>query len=693
MEPGDAWYYDRIAVQEEPAAEEAEAEASWLDAWRPSVQRRNRRIRELRERLRDLPRPRFELQGDRSNKFALFRCLRPAERYVLEWRTEESVPVDALYLLPTRIPQADGTVRQFGFPRSWRVEVSASGDFASDGRIVKEVTGGGGRDDFGDRGEVASGTDGLFPVPVAFPPDVGAVRAWRLVVEEPFSPFDIGYVALSEIFVISPDDRNVARRGELSWSDELLPDRTMSPGFLTDGQTPLGLPLVREATERLGYHSEITELAEGKEEWVELAWERTRELAAIRLIPAQQRVLPHTETFGFPRGHRTEAWRDGEKVVTRRDRYAVDPGQNLVVIRLGENGERVDRVRWTARELWQRRESGLLALAEIEAIDVEGENVAPEARVSVRSTIERPEVWSREALTDGLASEGRLLEAGAWLRGLVEARGVRREMRRLGEERRAVVARTERALLGVLVVLPVGVAGALGWLWWRDRRRLRRETEEYAARLAADLHDDLGGNLGSIVLLADEVRSDRQGEVAEGEGRSSPELDRVVELARESRRRLREVLRVGQREEPAIADAGALAERLEGMTRDFLGDLDHGVEVEATARELLDDLSDRQRLDLWFFCKEALHNLRSHGSPGSVDLRLFADAERLVVTVVDDAGEPAGRNGKPLSRSLRRRARQLRAKLVYAREEGRNRLELRLAAPARTTSDSSSATS
>lgn len=646
---GDTWYYERIASQDRPPLPGEVVPDSWQDSWNPLVRRFRREIGIRLEMERELPRLRFELQGDRSNKFALFRCLEAEGEgaYFITWTQEEAAPVDDVFLLPTRIPQADGTIRTLGFPERSRLELSASGRFENDARSFPVAA--------AEEGETAG-----FPVRVRV--DGGDVRAWRWVVEAPFAPYGIGYLAVSEIFVLS-GETNIAPRGRLDWSPAFLPDRSMAPDFLQDEKTPLGLPVIREKTEVLGYHSEIKEQTGRDEEWIELSWAVPQEVESIRLIPTQQRVLPHTETFGFPLAHRTDFFREGEKLGSRAVRYAIDPGQNVVTV-AGFPGQKIDRVRWTATELWQRRNSRFLSLAEIEVRGVQGRNLASDAVLKVSSRGVENAIWNPEALTDGLASEGRLIAAGEWLRGLDEAMMLRKERLAFSTSRERAIRGTNRVLLAVGMIGMAALAFAAALSAWRVRRRAQGESLEFRRQLAADLHDDLGGNLGSIVLLAGQA----QGDFREGSAASS-DLDRIVALARESRHQLRTILEVSDEERIDLLDVDTFVSRLRLTVRDFFGE-DHGYfTIPDDDGRTIRSLSGKQRADLLLFCKEALHNLTQHGDATRVLVQLESAGGGVLFKMEDDSTVPPARDGLLVSKSLRRRAQRLAKKVSVARLE------------------------
>ncbi|MEM9018657.1 MAG: histidine kinase, partial [Verrucomicrobiota bacterium] len=348
----------------------------------------------------------------------------------------------------------------------------------------------------------------------------------------------------------------------------------------------------------------------------------------------------------------------------RRARHAVDPGQNPVTIRFGDELTGVTEIRWVATELWQRRQSGLLALAEIEAIRKDGENEAPNALVAAHSSIERPPLWQIAALTDRQASEGKLLATGEWLRGLEEARKIRERKAELLLLRELIMSRARWVAALLISAAFVFSLSLIGFLWLRDRRRLKEDSEEFRKRLAADLHDDLGGNLGSIVLLADQAS---EGGVDESRG----DLNRVVELARESRMKLKSILRRASPDAIGIPNAEVFEERLDLLQRDFFSDVGVDLEVSGAAKKLIDSLTDRNRSEALLFCKELYHNLRQHGSVRHVMTRLLEKNGQLAIEVEDDGKPSADEKGESLSRSLRRRVRHLRGDMQVRNQEGR----------------------
>lgn len=220
---------------------------------------------------------------------------------------------------------------------------------------------------------------------------------------------------------------------------------------------------------------------------------------------------------------------------------------------------------------------------------------------------------------------------------------------------RVMAANEAGAPTGVEVTLPLFVAQpwwARLWFWCvvtvalillstgivRDsaRRRLQRATERLArehllaeerARIARDIHDDLGANLAEIAMLSalacENVR----------DSALVKQLNEIFERSEGAVRRLGEIVW-------AINPANDTLDHFTSYLNSFVQD--HLALARIRCRLDIPEVLPThvfpsiKRHNLFLAVKEALHNAVRHGSPREVVLRLAVQAGVLTVAVEDD---------------------------------------------------------
>jgi signal transduction histidine kinase/ligand-binding sensor domain-containing protein len=208
---------------------------------------------------------------------------------------------------------------------------------------------------------------------------------------------------------------------------------------------------------------------------------------------------------------------------------------------------------------------------------------------------------------------------------------------------------TERSIVRVLAACGlVGTAVGLAFVVSRARMRrrllmleMKQATERERRRIAHDLHDDLGGSLTEISLLAGSVplHAPEQGVLAEVRQKADGLVNALDEI----------VWAVNPRHD----SAASLAEYLAGHARDFLRAADIRLRVELPRELPAIALTPEQRHGLFLAAKEALNNAVRHGRPKEVHLRLAVESGVLKIAVVDDgcgfdpARLPSSGNGLP----------------------------------------------
>jgi hypothetical protein len=161
----------------------------------------------------------------------------------------------------------------------------------------------------------------------------------------------------------------------------------------------------KPSTERrpeYGYHSAI-EAKKDAPKWVRVDLGATYELEKIVLFPCSDDFAGIGDGFGFPLRFKVEISNDLETVKTVLDNSSEDfknPGVKPQSISL--NKEKARYIRVTATKLAPRSNDYIFALAELEAYDSTGKNVARGAAVTALDSIEAPVRWAKQNLVDGI---------------------------------------------------------------------------------------------------------------------------------------------------------------------------------------------------------------------------------------------------------------------------------------------------
>lgn len=154
-----------------------------------------------------------------------------------------------------------------------------------------------------------------------------------------------------------------------------------------------------------GYHSQLASRQEAVK-WVQIDLGKSVELAKIVLWPCHDDFNNIGAGFGFPVRYKVELsddfeFRSGVKVVVESATDVKNPGIAGQTIRVTAGKGRYLRV--TATKLAPRQNDYNFALAEVEAFDAAGKNLAAGATVTALDSIEAPVRWRKSNLTDGYA--------------------------------------------------------------------------------------------------------------------------------------------------------------------------------------------------------------------------------------------------------------------------------------------------
>jgi signal transduction histidine kinase len=208
----------------------------------------------------------------------------------------------------------------------------------------------------------------------------------------------------------------------------------------------------------------------------------------------------------------------------------------------------------------------------------------------------------------------------------------------------------------------------------KHQRRLRlleqeRTLEHERARIAQDLHDDLGSSLTRISLLSDLARADK-----ENPGQVEAHAQKISHSAGQTVRALEEIvwaLRPGSDSLQSLVEyiAHFANELFEGDTTRCRLDLPHDLPPQSLPPEM--------RHNIFLIVKEALTNALKHAQAREVQVQAKVSRRTLEITVQDDGQgfesralpqQPGKRHGLG---NMRRRAEDMGGTLTVESAPGR----------------------
>jgi mono/diheme cytochrome c family protein len=153
-----------------------------------------------------------------------------------------------------------------------------------------------------------------------------------------------------------------------------------------------------------GYHSGIMSGSDAVK-WVQVDLKAAAALDAVVLHPCHDDFNNIGDGFGFPQRFKVELSDDPEfkkGVAVVADHTAADmPNPGLEAQHFSVHGVTARYIRVTATKLALRQNDYIFALAELEALDGSGKNLAARAEVTALDSIEAPPRWRKSNLVDG----------------------------------------------------------------------------------------------------------------------------------------------------------------------------------------------------------------------------------------------------------------------------------------------------
>jgi len=486
----------------------------------------------------------------------------------------------------------------------------------------------------------------------------------------------------AEICIFSGSD-NVAPRAASEASTSRQGYHVLAREFLTDGQTPLGLP---ELSSDSKTHNFIKKLAWGSQPQprsyiLTCTYPQEILIDAVRIDPAIQ----HSYGQSFPLRFIIDLL-DAQGDVIRSDNTYKEfplrmPGLNPHFSYFPETT--AQSVRLTVLEASQPVPKAMMAIAlsEIAPLHkgvayihpavIEEQYGGETLRLAQDDTKESETSQMLVSASDGLTHAGQVLPLREWIEGLGHRQQLMEEQIILQDIQEESLTKVAKSIInGSLALLVISIGGAIYFIA-RNRIRSRRELRTTRVQIASDLHDDVGSNLGTIILHVERLQEKSD---------TPPEQTRlaaIYRLTRESVFGLREVLNttapeVG-RTQDLVTYMNELAALIIGRTRCTFD----------TSPAISDKLSDHAlRKGLLLFYKEALYNAKTHSNCSQIDISLQHSNEKIVLKLKDNGkgiDEETLKKANTL-RTLKHRAEWLRGKLEFKTAPGEG-TELTLSIP------------
>jgi signal transduction histidine kinase len=174
----------------------------------------------------------------------------------------------------------------------------------------------------------------------------------------------------------------------------------------------------------------------------------------------------------------------------------------------------------------------------------------------------------------------------------------------------------------------------------------------YWARIARDLHDQLGANLTRVSLLGELVETDKE-EPAEVEAHAR----QICRTAVETAHALDEIVWAAN---PSNDTLEGLVNYLCKYAQDFLTTAGVRCRLDVPAHVAALPIAPDARHTIFLVAKEALNNVAKHAHASSVHLHIGVDTKQFVVEITDDGRGPSGattaeKRGRNGLRNMRRR--------------------------------------
>ncbi len=582
----------------------------------PELRRIDARIVEIDHELEPLPRLKEETWGSR---FGHRSADLPTESQPdwIQFDLERERMIDMIVLAPVYLSYLNKFAKDgegYGFPKRFKIEVADNPEMLGAVTVVDQSS-----EDVTNPGRFLLSWR-INPVQARY------VRFTSLKhVREENSYF----WAMEEMMVFSKGiNVGISMQQSISSSMDLFPQ--WSPARISDGQSTLGMPVdMSIASPTKGFLS-ADALDENENKWLSIDLGSEHIIEQICLLPLESDDYEVVGGRGFPRTFKVEFARDANFndvtwEVTSGTLTLGYPAGCAYTLQVPDVKAR--HVRITPLKMWQRDSKFRYGLAEVQ-VYAEGENVALGKNVRASDQADKPKDsgWAPKYLVDGFTSRYRLIDWPDYLE-LIEQRRV------LEQEREKLFTKRDNKLkFGRRLITASGVgvfiAVMAGWIWAVRHSRVlrRREMLQIRDQISRDLHDDIGSNLGGIVLLSE------TGSQLSTDPELKHDFESIRAAAEDASESMRDIVWLIQKSDVGLRD---FVTHMRQSTQTILRGNQLNLVVEpATMPDRKVDLFFRRHVFLAF--KESLNNVRKHAGAKRVDVHIEIMTSGMRFVVTDD---------------------------------------------------------
>ncbi len=572
----------------------------------------------LIDRISVLPEHKLIFRSDRMGFHSRFDLALAEEGALNHWievrLARGSEMLDAIALMPAFNPEKpDGST--YAFPKRFKIEVKGErgGKFEE---IVNWMD-----EDFPDPG----------PYPVFFSEIKTRMQSLRITVPSSAGSPGEGGFALGEIFLFRTKEdgttgQNMSVWGEVmkfSISDQLSIQPVWDKPYLYDQIVGLGLPLSGGKVDAEDFRAVLGADAEQIQMILDLGKEQ--DTGRVDFWPGS---APHglaLPSYGFPREILMEfsGRANFKKAKTIRIINARNRVHEANPLRVLAPTPSTRYIRITMTGLSEHEGGRFLGLGEI--VVSQNGNISTENATITATGLTTDALEQLPRLLDGFSNQRRILPESEWMRGLAERRPLDRRLATVESDLASLRERWRRlwvgSVFGMGAFLVTGMAGGIVF----QRVQRLRSLDGLKRRIARDLHDEVGSNIGGVLLIAERLRRHIRNPEAQAE---------FVDLSLQSREAaasLRDVVWMLDRRSVRLPD---LAQRLAERARRVLADMELSVVISPDCPDVEVSLNAKRHLMMLF--KEVVHNCALHAEAGKVEIEMNANDGQLTLRVQDD---------------------------------------------------------